>query len=64
MIRWTGQLKRLSEISDTDWKKKLNLKQFEYLRQGNIAILNQIALDFHDDRRICALDRKGKVALS
>ncbi len=41
-----GQLKQVSEISDTVGKEKVKSETFEYLTQ-NMAVLNN-CFDFHD----------------
>ena len=42
-----GQLKQVSEISDTDWKEKVKSETFEYLAT-EYGSLKSIALIFHD----------------
>ena len=53
-----GQLKQVSEISDTDWKEKVKSETFEYLAI-EYGSLKSIALIFHDRDLTSDGERKG-----
>ena len=53
-----GQLQRVSEITDNDWKEKVKEETFEYLAR-EYGSLKSIALIFHDRDLTSDGEQKG-----
>ncbi len=55
-----GQLKQVSEISDTDWKEKSKPETRLNIQQQNMAVLKSICFHFHD-RDLTSQTEKGYI---